>query len=539
MNDKEINELLIELDNDLINIFKRSYLNTIENETFGSVIPNIKPENIRENNKAPYSLEKYLYEKIRVQVLNNLLTNIILMENFYNKNIKNIDIKDYVDFLFLLHDKTIDSNESYSDNLMNEAEKKQKELLAKRVNDINSYFKENVKEKKITKKVKNTNISINNESYLVYDSKPLDRSSPYIYFNALIKKKCDYDFFFRDPIFILKINSSLNDKIPSDFTEYALSLINIIYDDIKGNNTSNNEKEKSKKQSAVPKNITKANNLIKRSNTILNHLNSNKRFSSFREIDRLIDKYDENIDDINCMLKKLFNHEKKYFSFYYLMNNYFHNNFFLGINHPMIETIIKRIDIKTLYNATKEDTSSYTNTSTWENVSDMQTIIKSYPIKESIYYLSFLELIMEYDINFNDITEDIFVINSKKDAYLNNDVYNGTRYDYMREQQHVFDSTIRFIYEVLDSAKNDLPEIISYYLNIFENKILNINDKKILEGDLNLLTLEINKSLKSLNHNLTFKKLEKGLDEDFLYNLSREKYYLLTYLIKQSFFSKS
>lgn len=487
MNKENAMSIIKELDKEIDKIIENNYNSFLENKRL---------KNLKFNDKASVSLKSYLFSKIKIEVYGNLLSGLLLLDDLYNKRVLNQVIDITAPTLLAMNCISKKEDESLTKALQKSTLSKQNDNLENKLKKIDDSFKR-------------------------YRLSGIDRSSPYIYFISIIKESFNYNFFFRDYIFCYKKDEDYRYLYPIHFLEYITTIVHMMYTSTAGKTSKKGKRD-----------IKDANNLIKRCNTILAYIDKKDTFKEYKKFKDLFGSYNQNIDDIKNIQKSLEKDELKYYSYYYLLNRYLHNNFILGISHPFIKIIMKRIDFNELYDEAKNDTSSYFNNPTqWKNITDEKKLIDCYSVKESIYHLHLLELIMEYDINFNSIKEDIF---EYKDT-----IFEGNRYDFLREQEQIFELTISFLYDTLETAKNEMIQYISSIQQSLFNYYCFHKNTECYSYFYEILLKGIKNAFSTINENAIFQEVypEKKDYDEIIEPMVKKHPYLFAYLIKQGFYS--
>ena len=77
-------------------------------------------------------------------------------------------------------------------------------------------------------------------------------------------------------------------------------------------------------------------------------------------------------------------------------------------------------------------------------------MIDNYSIKDSAYHLRLFELLTKFDIDFYQITfDDLYELKTNYGEFKSN------RYNFLKEEKLIFDTTTNFIYIFLENYENE------------------------------------------------------------------------------------
>lgn len=486
--------LSLHVDNTLLSLINKAYTEALKDTQLHALKPYYGNRPFETTN-SNLLLTDYLYLKTKSYALEHLLTCLLLYKSQIISDYDTASLnKTITPLIFTLNKMHYDTSKSADLNLKGANLIKKRNYLKNQILDVKNSFKEFI------------------------DFNAMDRSSPYLYYKNIFLYNFNYDFFYKDIVFYFVF--STNDEqslLPNTFIKYITSLIHLMYTNTKGD-------------------IENSNNLIKLSNTILSYLKKENRFSEYKKIEELLRKMDDDLTKIIAMYETMdsSNSSEKY-CFHHLINRYYHNHFFNSLNHPFLDIIFKRIDIHELYNTIIEDNSSYfTPSIKWDNISEDKKMIDNYSIKDSAYHLRLLELLTKFDIDFYQITfDDLYELKTNYGEFKSN------RYNFLKEEKLIFDTTTNFIYIFLENYENEIFDTIATCVSDIEirtiNEIKESETISFLDNIIRQINNELDYIYTKIPDDLDFKKIDYENNYNDLYKIIRKYPFLLTYIIKQGF----
>lgn len=433
---------------------------------------------------------KYISNKVKLYIIEDLIMYLVFFKNHENNEFIQNNMKIFGPILLWTNNIEKKTEDGY--------EKSMSDSIDKKKDNYSSFFN-NLFKNKFT----DYNDMTFKFQYAV--DYPID------HFHNIFNYIFNCDYFIKDTIFALTLlinendqsnSSNKNDKklVPNDFKEYIGTFTELF-------------------ASKSSPNSCKTNNILKKLQTVLNKIETNKNPS----IKGVVDKYNENIETISNIYNKLHdNSHSKKIAYRHLFNEYYHSNFFVSLSHPIIQILFNRINIKSLYLETT-DTINLINDKTFlEN----NFVYSNY--KDSMYHLKILELLMYFDINLKNITtqNDFFPFKEQTMSTENNN-------------KRSFESLLDFLYNYLgdlqEIAEKTPPILITDDIQQFYDEIVD-NKMEFINYLILNLTKEAKYIYKLFPNDLDFKQINYDPKEtkNSLSLLIKDNPILIAYLFKYS-----
>lgn len=487
MNKEELYKEIIDIiDNDLNDTLKKHVPILLS-------APYNQPQYLLDESEYQFALDdenlnviKYISNKAKLYIIEELIMYLVLFKNQENKEYTKNNMKIMGPILLWKNNIVKEPHISYAKTIEDNGLKKQKENYSTAFNNLFKY--------------KHSDYDDDETFKLHYAL-----SYPYKHFYNILNYTFDFDYFFKDDIFdySLRISEELPPQkklIPTDFNEYCGTLMVLF-------------------ASKSYTDFLKANNIFKLIQTVLNNIEDDNYDTN---LNTLINRYNEDIQDISCVYSKISNNPQfKKVIYHHLFSKSYHTNFFISLTHPFIQILFKRINIKSLCFATDEIINLI------DNDSFLEANYEYSNHKDTMYHLKILELLMYFDINLKNIStqNDFFPLKEKLIILEKNN-------------KRSFEALLDFFYSYLEDVQIISKEIVPSLINNIQDFYDNATDNNLefIDYLISNLIRETETIYKLFPNDLDFKQINYDPEEtkNSLSLLIKDNPILIAYLIKYS-----
>ncbi len=304
----------------------------------------------------------YILLKAKEYIVSLLLIETRLIDDFSNKRIVEQRVSD-VHCLYLEKYSDLDLSKSLTQLIDEASLRSKKRTLNKRF----KIFQDSI--------LKNFNFE---NSFILESKKTNDNIG-----NAF---KSYYNFF-------NAINTKFNFEFDEKFFEKNLAFIDKYYYQDK-ESFIYTAKSVNYYTSFIYKNFTNTSNIFTLSDTLISNLIKEEPYPDRDKSQKICSHYQKNAETINTILSTTIQTSSSYYIHYFLFEKVYHTNFFQSINNSFLQYLIKKIDIDSLYNYIKKE--MYFDGKFFYQEKHLYNYL---PIKNSLFYLDFLQLLMTFNIN--------------------------------------------------------------------------------------------------------------------------------------------